>query len=336
MTTIYDIAKAAGVTATTVSNVLSGKGSVSIATRERVLKYVQELEYEPNLIARSLIKGRTGTIGLILPAIDNPFYAEVTAVVERLAYAAHLRIFVTTLTADDQMGQELLKDLTLRRVDGLLVAAGTWSSQTLRSISELRLPVVYCFWGSEEPEATPYVTFDFEHGGRLAAEHLIRLGHTRFGVVTNNIAEEGWGHYLRVLGFKTIVEQYGLTLDPTFILAGYSSPEGGKVAGHKLLTHPTPPTAIFATNDLMAIGVMSAAWELGLHIPHDISIVGLDDIALTRYTTPPLTSVNIDRVTLMTKAIELLLNAIEGQQVTSLPLFPATLAVRGSTGPCSR
>ena len=177
MTTIYDIAKAAGVTATTVSNVLSGKGSVSAATRSRVMQYAQDLGYQPNLIARSLIKGRTGVIGLALPNIENPFYAEITAVLERLAYQASLRVFVTTLITGDPMGQKLLGDLVLRQVDGLLVMGGCPPLPTIHAITTPQLPIVRCLWEEDKQDPSPSVSFDFFQGARLAAEHLLSLGH---------------------------------------------------------------------------------------------------------------------------------------------------------------
>jgi DNA-binding LacI/PurR family transcriptional regulator len=335
MTTIYDIAKAAGVTATTVSNVLSGKGSVSAATRARVLKYVRELEYQPNLIARSLIKGRTGVIGLVVSSLDNPFYAEATAVVERLAYAAGLRVFTTSLSGDDQEGQKMLKDLILRQVDGILVTSGSWTEQqTIQSVISMQLPVVYCFWEDNKPASVLSTAIDLEHGGLLAGQHLLSLGHRRIGVITHLNSDGSNAHQPRIVGFQAALAQHGLSLDPSLLQDGRSSMERGKVATHTLLTRPDPPTAIFATNDAMAIGAMSAAWELGLQIPRDLSIVGLDDITMAKYTVPPLTTVAIDKEMLLSHAIKLLLDAIDGQEVVSPPPFSVDLIVRSSTGPC--
>lgn len=333
MATIYDIAKAAGVTATTVSYVLAGKGSVSAATRSRVMKFARELGYQPNLVARSLIKGRTGVIGLALPNIENPFYAEIIAVVERRAYQDGLRVFVTTLSNDDVVGQKLLGDLVLRKVDGLLVMGGCPPLQTLRTIVTPDLPIVCCLWEGKDEVASPSVAYDFFQGGQLAAEHLLNLGHRCFGVVAS-VDPDGSAPSLRVSGFRETLATHDIILDPHYIQPGQYTVENGKEAGYKLLTLPTPPTAIFATNDVMAIGVMAAAWELGIQIPRDLSIIGLDDILLARYTTPPLTTIALDKTMIMSQAIEVLLQVIEGQSVVSPPMFPATLVVRGSTGPC--
>lgn len=326
MATIYDIAKLAGVTPTTVSKVLSGKGSISAATRERVMQYARELNYQPNLVARSLIKGRTGVIGLVVREMNNHFYAEVAEIAEHLAYERGIRIFMTTVGKED--GQQLLRDLALRRVDGLIIASGTITPQTLNAMSDFRLPAVYCFWESVEQPGDYHVTFDFEQGGRLVAEHLLSLGHRRFGVISHVL-------HSRFTGFQEVLAQHGISFDPTYLQWGESNLESGKRGGHKLLTMPARPTAIFATNDMMAMGVMSAAWELGLRIPQDLSLVGHDDNEVTTYTTPPLTTIRIDKAAMLSRSIDVLLSLIDGKPVDAPPLFSARLMVRGSTGPCS-
>ncbi|HLZ58694.1 MAG TPA: LacI family DNA-binding transcriptional regulator [Ktedonosporobacter sp.] len=326
MATIYDIARAAGVTPTTVSKVLAGKGSISAATRERVMQFAQDLNYQPNLVARSLIKGRTGVIGLVVHGMSNLFYAEITAIAEHLADERGMRIFVTTLSAKDE-GQKLLKDLTLRRVDGMVIAAGAIAPQKLQSIPGLDLPAVYCFWEGETQDVAYPISFDFEQAGRLAAEHLLALGHRRFAIVS-------YTHHGRFTGFKAALADHSITLDPQCIRGGKDSPEMSKAIGLEVLTLPERPTAIFATNDMMAMGVLSAAWELGLSVPRDLSIVGHDDIEIAKYTTPPLTTLRIDTSAMLSASMDVLLAAIEGKAVTIPPIFPAHLVVRGSSGPC--
>lgn len=341
MTTIYDIAKVAGVTATTVSNVLSGKGSVSAATRERVLQAVKDLEYAPNLVARSLIKGRTGIIGFTVPGMDNPFYAETASAVERLAYTAGLRVLITTIPWKDQMGTQLLKDLILRRVDGLLVTSNDHLLRTIHSVPRQHVPLVFCLHEQREDgkeddktKCEYTVSFDFFQAGQLAAEHLLSLGHRRVGLIPQiNVDGKPEVYQARSVGFLRTMEAHGYPVDPALIVASDPTLEGGRRAGASLLSHPEPPSAIFSTNDIMALGVMRAAWERGLHIPDDLSVIGLDDISMAAYTSPPLTTIRIDKVALMAKAMEILLLIIEGKAVPSIPLFPATLVIRHSTAP---
>jgi len=326
MTTIYDIAKAAGVTAATVSNVLADKGSVSVATRARIMKYVRELNYQPNLVARSLIKGRTGIIGFVVPTLANPFFAELTVEAELAAHEAGRRIFVTSLmNREGEPSSELINDLASRRVDGILLASGSIYMKAIQLLANNpHLPIVHCLWEGKDEEALS-VSFDFYQAGQIAAEHLLQLGHRRFGIASHVQSENG----LRNAGFHDTVLHSGCAA-PVFQPSN-STIEGGRLAGHALLTLPSRPTAIFAGNDITAFGVMSMAWELGIRIPQDLSIIGLDDVAFASYTTPPLTSVRIDRKLIIKKALELLMKAIGGEETGPQMLLPPTLMVRSST-----
>jgi DNA-binding LacI/PurR family transcriptional regulator len=345
MTTIYDVAKGAGVTAATVSYVLSGKGSVSDVTRERVLKCVQELGYRPNHIARSLLKQKTKTIGLVVPNIGNPFYAGVAEATERISYAAGFRLFVTSANRDERLAQKLLEDLLSRRVDGMIIVSEIPSLvkalQSLSATVTAPLPIVFCLWEKGEPDFGPAVAFDFCAAGSLAAEHLLELGHRRIGIVLNGISRNGITlekvqHASRLAGFQEALAQGGYPLDPSLLRCGSSSLEGGKKAGYQLLQLPAPPTAIFATNDLMAMGVLSAAWELGISVPRELSVVGFDDISLAAYHTPPLTTVILRERVVAEHALDLLFHMLEGKQVTSSPIIQPTLAIRSSTAPLVR
>lgn len=334
MTTIYDIAKAAGVTATTVSYVLSGKGSISEATRARVLKYARELGYRPNLIARSLITRQTSTIGFLVPSIINPFYAEMAEAVERRAYAAGFRAFVSSTYEDEKLGQELLEDLASRRVDGIIVLPKGLSLQTIHLMASSGLPIVCCLWEEEDetiPSSVMSVGIDFAMGGQLVARHLLELGHQRIGAVIDGSPGGRVDNRLRFSGFRETLEQARYPLDPALLAWGNSSFESGKAAAQYLLACPIPPTAIFASNDLMAIGVIAAAWKLGIRVPQDLSVIGFDNIALTAYTTPPLTTVVIDTGTLIERAMSSLLNMIDNKHVESPPLLTPTLMTRQST-----
>jgi DNA-binding LacI/PurR family transcriptional regulator len=339
VTTIYDIAKAAGVTATTVSYVLSGKGAVSQATRERVMKYVHELGYRPNLIARSLTKQSTSTIGLVVPSIGNPFYAGLAEVVERLSYESGFRVFITNTYRDDRLGQNLLDDLLSRRVDGIIAVSEGLSLDVLRSLqarSSVPLPLVFCLLEEDSQGFAPAVTFDFFTAGRLAGEHLLGRGHQRIAIVldgrvSGDIPIEKIHHPLRLAGFQEALALSGYPLDPSLIALGDSSLESGKKAARRLLQLSVPPTAIFATNDLMALGVISTAWELGIQVPHQLSVVGFDDISLAAHHIPPLTTVVMRESVVAEQALKLLFRMIEGEQVSSPPMLRPTFVVRGST-----
>jgi LacI family transcriptional regulator len=193
------------------------------------------------------------------------------------------------------------------------------------------LPVVGCLWDEEEQMLRTTVGFDYFTGGRLVAEHLLELGHRRIGIIAHGVIGERPQHHLRVSGFVEALTAAGYPLDLALLLYGDSSAPSGEVAALRLLAFPDPPTAIFATNDLMAIGILSAAWKLGLCVPHDLSVVGFDDIVLASYMTPPLTTVLMDRIALMEKSTQILLDMIEGKHVVSPPLLAPILVVRAST-----
>jgi len=334
LATIYDIAKAAGVTATTVSYVLSGKGSISAATRERVLQYAQELGYRPNLIARSLIKQETHTIGLVIPHITNPFYAEIAEILERRAYAAGFRTFITNTYEDERFGKELLDDLASRRVDGIIALPGGIALQALESMNASGLLVVCCLWEEEEKQTiSPSIEFDFLTGGQLVARHLLESGHRRIGLIVDGIPDGRVDHHLRFSGCLQVLAEAGIPLEPDLLQWGDSSLQSGKLAAERLLALPEPPTAIFATNDQMAIGAINAAWQCGLALPRDLSVVGFDDILMAPFTAPPLTTISIDKDALISSAMSVLMSMIEGKPVTlPAPLAP-NLMVRESTAP---
>jgi DNA-binding LacI/PurR family transcriptional regulator len=331
MATIYDVAKAAGVTAATVSVALSGKGVVNSETRARILKCAEELGYRPNLVARSLTTRQTHTLGLVINNIGNPFYAEVALAVERRARESGYRVLFANTDGDDELGRELLEDLAARRVDGVIALPGGLPSEALRSLAATGMPIVACMWEEQDATLSPAVDVDFVAGGRLVAEHLLLLGHTRIAVIADGRPDGVVSHHLRVAGLREVLAAAGHTLDETLLCFGDSSLESGGVAAAALLARATMPSAIFATNDLMAVGVLAAARAAGVRVPHDLSVVGFDDIFLAAHTDPPLTTVRIDKSALMARATDLLLRAIGGEEVSSLPPLMPALVQRDST-----
>lgn len=334
--TLYDVAKAAGVDPSSVSYALSGKGTLSSATRAKIIACAQELGYRPNLVARSLVTQRTQTIGLIVADISNPFYGAVTQAVERTAYRSEYRVLFVNTDRNEKLGRELLADLVARRVDGLIAMQGGLPAETVRSTIASGLPIVWCMWEDEQHDLTPAVDLDYFTGGRLVAKHLLALGHRRIAIVTQQprSGHTQPEHRLRLAGCRAALSAAGHPLDDALLCFGDSTVESGLVAGHSLLRRPDPPTAIFATNDLMALGVLGVARDLGIAVPAALSIVGFDDILGAAYTGPPLTTIHVDVEGIMTTATTLLLDLIAGKEALSRSLSVPTLIVRGSTGPC--
>lgn len=328
MATLQDIALAVGVTPTTVANALKGRGNVSEATRNRILQCARELNYQPNMLARSLAQGKTYTLGFLLPTIANPFYPEFAEAIERTANQHGYQILLCNTLYDSVSGQQHLDRLVSRWVDGIIVMGGSMDIAPISAQFQRGLPTVLCNWQENEPvEGIPQVSADFRRAGMLAAQHLLSLGHRRMAIIVDEPQQT-----LRLEGFRAVLQSAGITLDSEMIQQGHSTLESGYVATQRLLALPDRPTAIFATTDWMALGAIEAALESGLQLPQDLSIVGLDDIVVSAHIRPPLTTVAIPKSQVAKEATELLLGLIN--ETVHLPpprLIEPTLVVRQST-----
>jgi DNA-binding LacI/PurR family transcriptional regulator len=323
------------VTPSSVSYALAGKGTLSAATRERILECARALGYRPNLVARGLATQQTNTIGLILADIANPFYGVVAQSVERTAYRFGYRTFFVDSDRNEQLGQDLLADLAARKVDGILVTPGSLGADTVRATIIGGMPTVWCMWEDDDPKLKPAVDLDYYSGGKLVADHLLGFGHRRVAILAHQSkpGASTYEHRLRVAGCRDALAAAGWPLDPSLLVFGDSTIESGIAMGRRLLALSEPPSAIFATNDLMALGILAATQEAGVRVPEDISIVGFDDILATAYAGPPLTTIHVDIAGVMTDATTLLLDMILGKEITIPPISVPTLVARKSTGP---
>ncbi len=329
MTTLHDVAYLAGVKKSTVSNVINNKGSVREETRDRVLAAMAELQYVPNPVARGLKQGKTFVLALVVPMITNPFYAEIVETVEQIAKQHGYHLLLSIASKGEEHTRYLLSTLSSRSIDGLVLMVGRINEQELQKLVQRHIPVVAVAIGFMK--SVSVVNIDDPAVGSLAAEHLLGLGHRRIGVIT----ELQW-HGTRVQGFTDTLAHKGVTLAPEYIQSGEATFESGYAVAQALLALPLPPTAIFATNDVKALGAMQAAVDRGLSVPDQLSIVGVDNIAQTEYARPPLTTIALPRRDLGQEAIELLLRWIEHPQQHSpvTVLVRPEIVIRGSTGPC--
>jgi DNA-binding LacI/PurR family transcriptional regulator len=333
MTTLDDVARHVGVTSATVSNVITGKGSVGESTRLRVFAAIEELGYQPNLVARSLAQKKTLTLALIVPTIANPFYAEIAEEIERTAWHHGYQLILCNTFRDRSLGQEHLKALSRRWVDGLLMMGGSLPVADLLAATlsgGRRQPMVLCIPCEEEQASgLSMVDLDYWYAGELAAQHFVALGHRRLAVIV-----EDPGHAPRLGGFRAALAASGIDLPAASVQHGDSTMQSGYQATRTLLSLPTPPTALFATNDLMALGAMEAALDEGLTLPDDLSVVGLDDIMIGTHMHPPLTSIATPKHEMAKQAVELLLRHIDDAETPSLSLMVRPhLIVRQTTAP---
>lgn len=330
MVSIADVAAAAGVSPTTVSHALSGKRRVSPEVRERVHQAMRQLGYTPRRSAQSLASGRTRVIGLIVPDIGNAYFAALAQGVERSTVDRGYNVLLCTTGFDHAREVHALEMIRSRAVDGVVYAAGAppTTSELTRLLGDLPLVLV----DEEIPEAsaTLFVS-DNEAGGRLAAEHLLGLGHRSAVVLQANA--ELVSSRSRVQGFTAAWTAGGG--DPVTVVEGGFTDEGGHAAVVPLVPWLADggATAVFAVNDLMALGATEALWSAGLSVPEDISVVGFDDIVPVRYARPSLTTVRQDVALLGVSAGTALVSALEGTAPLTggRHVLPVDLVVRRST-----
>lgn len=327
--TIREVARRAGVSPATVSRVVNANGhAVSGHTRERVLRAVRTLGYAPHPIARGLRTRTTQTIGLIVPDIANPFYPALARGVEDAARRAGYTVVLCN--TDERPGRErAYLDLLRRRlVDGFVFATVGANLSHVRQLRHDGIPVVLVARSVPGSDADAVVV-DNEHGGYLAARHLIELGHRR-------IAHLGGPSRLqvsrdRLRGYRRAIEEAGLRFDPSLVAAGAFRIEAGGSMMTSLLRRR--PTAVFAANDLIAIGALSALRDAGRSVPADVAVVGFDDIPYAALAAPPLTTVAQPARLMGALASERLLARLrgEGGEAHTIVLEPE-LVVRASSG----
>ncbi len=328
MTTISEVAQKAGVSITTVSHVINKTRFVSEETRERVEMAIEEMGYRPNALARSLRSGESYTIGLILPDSANPFFAEVGRSIEIAAFEAGYSVILSNTENDVDKECIYIDVLIKKQIDGMIFVGTGEDIDAYKGLLDLNIPVVAM--DRDYPNLKMDVVIsDNLQGGELATQHLIALGHRRIGCIAGpskvNLSAQ------RVTGYIQSLKQAGLAVDRNLIVSGDFHPGSGQAAAKKLLALPDPPTAIFACNDLMAIGVLRAGMELGRRIPQDLAVVGYDDIELASYTTPPLTTIQQPKKEMGITAFNYLLSRIQTRQSPpQRASLPVSLVERGS------
>jgi LacI family transcriptional regulator len=330
--TIYDVARLAGVSTATVSRSLNGTGQIAPGTRAAIDAAVEQLGYRPNTIARSLVTKSTQTIALLLPDITNPFYAALVSGIQQRALEAGYTMLLCTTEGDPEREEQYLSVLRAKQVDGALVDGLVLPPDRVARFVADGFPIV-CLDRDVDSASVPLVQVDNRLGAKLATEHLLSLGHTRVAHVAGapelGISEQ------RVAGYREALAEAGIEPDPALVAVGSFTVEGGYEAAKSLLADGSP-TAVFAANDLSAIGVLNAIAESGRRVPADVSVVGFDDLHLSAYTTPPLTTIHQPALEIAERAMQLLLDLSNGRKVRRLRhvLEPA-LVVRGSTAPPS-
>lgn len=308
--TMSDVAAKAGVSLMTVSRVINQKGEVNTKTRQRVLKVIKELNYRPSAIARSLATQETRTIGLVIPDVSNPFFADITRGIEQLAYAQGYHVFLCNTQEDPQRELAVIQSLEEKQVDGLVLCSSRLPESLLVDLLVRLPPAVLINRRMHGPDGEPFqsVILDDERGGWLATQHLLQHGHRQIGFLAGPAAAfSGQG---RKKGYLGALEAGAIAPQPGWSIHCLPSVEGGYRAALALLTNCPQLTALFCYNDLVAVGVLQACAEIGRRVPQDLAVVGHDDIPLAALVSPTLTTCRVERHELGAQAVEALLSRL--------------------------
>lgn len=325
---IFEVARSAGVSIATVSRVSNGTAPVGPRTAARVRAAMERLGYSPDALARGLAARRSHTLGLLITDILMPYFPDIVRGAQEAAEAAGYVVLLGDASVHTASEDLLVKRLLERRVDGLIVASSRTTDEYARQLRSEDVPVV-CINGplGQFPHA---VQIDQRQGARLAVDHLAELGHRRIAHITGPTGVPTRAE--RLAAFRAALRDRGIAYDPSLVATNVSTIDQSRSATAQLLALADPPTAIFAYNDRLAVGSYQAIRAAGLVIGRDVSVVGFDDIPMTEWLDPPLTSVRQPRRDMGRTAVDILLTALRGEAAPDLVVVQPTLVVRGSTG----
>jgi LacI family transcriptional regulator len=337
-----DVARLAGVSRATVSYVVNNRTNdrvpISEETRRRVLEAVAELDYVPDARAQALRSGSTKTIGLVIPDIHNPHFWEIADGVEQEAYAAGYHILLSSIPPENKYAEDIFKNLSHRRIDGLvMVPSFIYQSEeaqkTLAYLLKRRVPVVGMMADHGDVSYDiDRVISDYRDTTIEVMTHLLSLQHRRIGFIYG-IAVPDLGTD-RLFAYRESLQAAGLPVDPNLVVECEPTVEDSYHATRQLLELPSPPTALLAINDLLAIGALRASKDLNLNVPQDVSLFGYDDIPLAKYLVPRLSTASKDGKKMGQEATRLLLARLQDPDLPRQEIrLPARLILRESTGP---
>jgi DNA-binding LacI/PurR family transcriptional regulator len=334
--TIKDVAKQAGVSHSTVSRALHGSSLISDETVERIRQIAVEMGYFPSAAARSLKTNRSHALGVIVSAIDDPFFSEILQGIEEIAQGQGYSMLMAASQRDPERERAIVQDMRERHVDGLILCSASFSAEQRRKLLEYGIPIVMV--NNQAAEEYRYSIYhDDVDGSRQVTRHLIELGHKRIAYLGNSLS--GRTTLDRLTGFRHEMEVAGLVIPDEYILeVPGGGPEDGFNASNQILDMPERPTALFCFNDMLAIGVLQGLHSAGFSVPGDFSVVGFDNIVFSAYTNPTLTTLEQPKRYIGAEAARLilgLLDRIEDKEAPDQEIqkLKGRLLVRQSTAP---
>jgi DNA-binding LacI/PurR family transcriptional regulator len=332
---IKDIAQAANVTPGTVSRALRDSPRVNAETKKRIQRLANEMGYSPDALARSLVLGRTQTVGVVVTTMTDPFIGAIVQIIESAAHEHGYTVILASSNDIPEREIEAVRMLQSRRVDGVIVTSSRVGALYQERLEQLNVPVVLINnLVQHNGRYTFSIAIDNRHGGWLAASHLTQQGHRRIAYVASP-ADRG-DNAERMAGYRDALREGGVECDPSLVVPGTGRAGGGQQALPALLSLDDAPSAVFCYNDMTAIGLMDAARKAGLSVPHDLAVVGFDDIAFAQFAHPPLTTIAQPMAELGEGAVEMVLQLLTDDVEAEAPvtdvMVQGRLVVRASSG----
>ena len=305
---IREIAKRARVSTATVSRTINRHPSVQPQLAKRVWRIVEELGYFPNTQARALVSGRSRIFGLIVSEITNPFFPEIIRVFEETALQNNYEILVTSTVHDPERMKTSVRRMLEHRVEGVAVMTFGMEESLLDDLKLRNVPLVFVDVGPPRPRVSN-IRIDYLHGIRQAVQHLAALRHEKIAFITGPLNLKS--ALARKDAFIRSMSEIGMATDPELIVEGNHTLEGGEEAFSKLLNRHLRPTAVLCSNDMTAIGVMRKCYSEKILVPRDLSVIGFDNIHLSQYIIPPLTTIEMSQAELGRLAFQALLHDVQ-------------------------
>ncbi|MGO0062681.1 LacI family DNA-binding transcriptional regulator [Brevibacillus fluminis] len=287
--TIEDVAKLADVSIATVSRVINRQGGVRKKTEDRILAAIEELNYIPNAVARSMVKKKTKTIGVIIPDVNNPFFPEVVSGIEQKARENGYFTMLCNTNESAETERELLQILMERSVDGLIITTADEAGDQLQAAIDAKIPIVAVDRSVKRFEVDTVLVGNVD-GAYQATRHLILQGHKKIAIICG--PQHTTPGYERFVGYKRALDDYRIELDERLVLYGDFKEPSGNSLTRRLFMQEDRPTAIFACNNLMTMGSIKALHELGWKLGEEVSFIGFDDVDIATFVNPPLTVVS--------------------------------------------
>jgi DNA-binding LacI/PurR family transcriptional regulator len=333
---IREIAKRAKVSTATVSRTINGNTSVDPHLAKRVWKVVEKLGYYPNTHARALVSGKSRLLGLIVSEITNPFFPEIVHSFEEIAVAHNYEILFASTAHDPNRMQSSVRRLLERQAEGVAILTFGFEDRLIEDFRYRNVPLVFVDVGPDLPGVTN-IRINYMHGIREAVQHLAALRHERIAFVTGPLQMKS--ATARKTAFEQSMREIGLAVAPELIVPGDHTMEGGIRALVEIARLPSRPSAVLCSNDMTAIGIMRQAYDYGISVPDELSVIGFDNIRLSEFMIPPLTTVQMSQTELAKRAFEALVRVLNDKTVREKPqeyVLNTSLVLRRSTALSSR